>query len=412
MSKSKKFLVLAVIIILTGFFMFTKSKEFSNGITDDELYGIQNMEFKDPREAADIFFQREYDSIIESSDDEINILEKGITNFEKVYSYSGYLDGELDVYKLEYKIEAEDPDMFNVIEYDQNNSITQAKMSLGSPLMIFENTGKTNRFMGLIYPGEIGNESISGIEIELIKFLEEKGLKDRETFEGNHNLVEYKLRQGGSHKILLSQPIKQGKDGIWAIDRWMDNHGNIYYSYIESDLDLKTYYSQLQEKVDSGGDENLLDYEYVALEFIQNPIGIEFTTDIRLDEFYALPINKYYGYIMEIKKYEWSEDNFIDMDKVEFLNMVDDEERLKELGIDTNILPNGYHINNPSSYPESFIVEKDKGTKFYIIDDLGVNLKEVEEEEFVQYTKENKDRLYEVVEEGFNIIKVSEVYLP
>lgn len=405
------FLALIVILIITGFLMFTESKEVGNEIIDDGLYGIENMEFKDPREAAELFFQREYDSIMEHSDDEIKIIEGGITNFEKVNSYSGYLDGQLDVFKLEYKIKAEDPEMFNVIEYNEDNSITHAKMSLGKPLIVFENKNNLNKFMGLIYLGEIGNESTIGIEIELIKFLEEKGLKLKETFGGNHNLVEYKLREGGTYKILLSQPIKDGKEGIWAIDRWMDNHGNIYFPYIESDLNLQEYYSAIQERVDQDEDKNLLDYEYVALDFIQNYAGINFDIDIKLDEFYTLPINKYYGYVMDIKKYEWGENNFIDFDKVEFLTE-EDEERLKELEIDPNILPNGYHINNPSSYPDSFIIEKDKNTKFYIIDDSGVSLKEVKEPEFIEYAKENKDRLYEIVEEGFDLIKVSEVYLP
>lgn len=404
-------IILIIIVIIIGFFMFTKSKQHQE-MTNDSLYEIENREFKDPREAADLLFKKEYETVLNHSDDGIKILEKGITHFEKIYSYTGYLNGDIDIYKWEYKIKAEDPEMFNVIEYQEDNSITEEKMSLGKPLLIFKNNGNTHKFMGIIYLGERGgNETKIGVEIELIDFLENKGLKAKETFTGNHHVAEYKLREGGSYKILLSQPAKEGEDGIWCVDRWMDNHGMMYYEYIESELDLKTYYNQIQGKADAGKDKSRLDYKDVALNFIKNnakDYDFDYSLNVTLEDFYTLPVNQYYGYIMETKKYEWSENNFIDFDKVEFLTL-EDKERLHDLEIDENRLADGYYINNPTSYPDSFIIEKDKDTKFYVLDDSGKNNKEIGEKDFIEYVKNNKNNLYKIVEIGFDVIEIREI---
>ncbi|NLP45665.1 MAG: hypothetical protein GX347_01300, partial [Epulopiscium sp.] len=123
-------IILITIVIIIGFFMFTKSRQHQE-MTNDSLYEIENREFKDPRKAADLLFKKEYEAVLNHSDDGIKILEKGITHFEKIYSYTGYLNGDIDIYKWEYKIKAEDPEMFNVIEYQEDNSITEEKMSLG-----------------------------------------------------------------------------------------------------------------------------------------------------------------------------------------------------------------------------------------------------------------------------------------
>ena len=83
--------------------------------------------------------------------------------------------------------------------------------------------------------------------------------------------------------------------------------------------------------------------------------------------------------------------------------------RLHDLAIDENRLADGYYINNPTSYPDSFIIEKDKDTKFYVLDDSGKNNKEIGEKDFIEYVKNNKNNLYKIVEIGFDVIEIREI---
>ncbi len=115
---------------------------------------------------------------------------------------------------------------------------------------------------------------------------------------------------------------------------------------------------------------------------------------------------------MELVKYDWSEDYTVHFDKAEFLHNVDpgDLERLKELGVDPNKLDNGFYIHNPTSYPDSFKIDKD--TEFYIIDHSTAKAIKVSEDEFIEHYNKNKDALYMLEDESFKLIKVMEIYLP
>ena len=49
-------IILITIVIIIGFFMFTKSRQHQE-MTNDSLYEIENREFKDPRKAAELLFK-------------------------------------------------------------------------------------------------------------------------------------------------------------------------------------------------------------------------------------------------------------------------------------------------------------------------------------------------------------------
>ncbi len=64
----------------------------------------------------------------------------------------------------------------------------------------------------------------------------------------------------------------------------MDENGNMYYNMFPSDLSLKEYYAEIQEQVDNGENQDLLDGgEKVALNFIEEHLGPSFAKAYRFE---------------------------------------------------------------------------------------------------------------------------------
>ncbi len=416
--------VLIVIIVVSVFFIFTRPKDkgedIINNVEDDE-YGLYNRTFKDPRDVAEIIFSKELEKVKEYTHENVKIEEAKITKFKRLYSYEGYLGNPIEVFTFEYIIKGKELLDYPFVDISNDGVLTEENLvGVGKPLLAFSIADGRYEFLGFIFYGEFYSDTKAEIEIGLNELLENRGLKGPEIFPGNHIIAEYKLREGGTYKILLSQPAKTGVKGIWCVDRWMDENGNMYYNIIQSDLSLKEYYAQIQEQVDNGKNQDLLDGEKVALNFIKEyldhnfakPYMFEFYENASIEDFLIKPTNQYFGYIMELVKYDWSEDYTVHFDKAEFLHNVDpgDLERLKELGVDPNKLDNGFYIHNPTSYPDSFKIDKD--TEFYIIDHSTAKAIKVSEDEFIEHYNKNKDALYMLEDESFKLIKVMEIYLP
>ncbi|TEB08598.1 Regulatory protein BlaR1 [Pelotomaculum schinkii] len=70
--------------------------------------------------------------------------------------------------------------------------------------------------------------------------------------------------------LILSQPVKQGDTGIWCVERWKDQNGNIYtYFPDENGTPSTKYYAERQAECDSGSDMSWLDPKQVALAFVK-----------------------------------------------------------------------------------------------------------------------------------------------
>lgn len=70
--------------------------------------------------------------------------------------------------------------------------------------------------------------------------------------------------------LILSQPATPGDTGIWCVERWKDQNGNIYpYFPDENGTPSAKYYAKLQAECDSGGDKSWLDPKQVALAFVR-----------------------------------------------------------------------------------------------------------------------------------------------
>jgi len=70
--------------------------------------------------------------------------------------------------------------------------------------------------------------------------------------------------------LILSQPVKQGDTGIWCVERWKDQNGNIYTYFPDDNGTPSTkYYAERQAECDSGSDMSWLDPKQVALAFVK-----------------------------------------------------------------------------------------------------------------------------------------------
>ena len=93
------------------------------------------------------------------------------------------------------------------------------------------------------------------------------------TYPGEHVAVTYwpYFAYNGSKNVVwtfyMSRPVKQGDTGIWCVDRWMDNSGNIYYALPNTGLTAMAYYTQIQDACDAGSGTEWLDPVQAALKF-------------------------------------------------------------------------------------------------------------------------------------------------
>ncbi|MEA4848640.1 MAG: M56 family metallopeptidase [Clostridiaceae bacterium] len=70
--------------------------------------------------------------------------------------------------------------------------------------------------------------------------------------------------------LILSQPATQGDTGIWCVERWKDQYGNIYpYFPDEKGTPSKEYYAALQTECDAGKDTSWLEPKQAALAFVK-----------------------------------------------------------------------------------------------------------------------------------------------
>ncbi len=80
-----------------------------------------------------------------------------------------------------------------------------------------------------------------------------------------YGLSGYEEQADTVYTLVLSQPVTQGENGIWCVDRWYDDAGNKHLVIPESDQTMDEYYASLQAACDEGHRPGLLDPMQVAL---------------------------------------------------------------------------------------------------------------------------------------------------
>lgn len=99
------------------------------------------------------------------------------------------------------------------------------------------------------------------------------------TWEGGHAYLHFRFY--GEYDVeyrcvlVLSQPVRQGEDGIWCVERWMHEGGNPMLYFPDSGLPAEEYYARLQAECDSGEHPELLTPAGAAAAFILDYFGIE-----------------------------------------------------------------------------------------------------------------------------------------
>lgn len=99
------------------------------------------------------------------------------------------------------------------------------------------------------------------------------------TYVGEHVYLRYYpyLDHGGDWSIydmlVLSQPASQGRGGVWAVERWLDQYGGVYLYFPDTGVPAAEYYANLQSACDTGERPELLTPLGAARAFVRDYFG-------------------------------------------------------------------------------------------------------------------------------------------
>ena len=365
----------------------------------------------------DIKFYESYSKIVESK----------ITKIEKLSTFDTLFPTPVELWSIEYRMKPEDinkiTDKLDIGTVD--GWITETGYR-GRPLMILTHEdGRLNKIK-TVYSNELdlfqyNMNKLLRQEIAIRTVLENDGLLPKETYSGQHVVINFTFSNGEACKMLLSQPVIQGNKGIWAVERLMDGSGMIYHEYPNTDMKTKDYYKSLQKQYDNGdklylGDVAELGYKYILENLNLNDTTIRKSDLIvknpaSIEDFIQTPISQYIAYVVEIS----SDMKQIDIDYVEWLTQKN-MERLKELSIDSISLPNGFYIHNPNVNTYSFTLSDE--TEYYVLNWNELNgefdsPKSVTKEELIDYIDSLAYKpLFNIFTKDGYVIKIEERYVP
>lgn len=270
---------------------------------------------------------------------------------------------------------------------------------------------------GSIYPYELTmpQEEMGTIVRAL---LEEKGYLTPETYPGNHIIVDVSLHQQKGYsdqRLLLSQPVKQGDGGIWCVERWSDELGNLYYNYVSS-AEEDAYYAEQQAQCDEGHKVGLLNPEDVAMTFLRDEMGLwSVTTDdivVRegtLEDFYGDMSSKRFGYITKLDEKE----GILHLNEAQWYTE-ENRERLAQVHLDPDMeMPNGYYIR---TWENNTAMDLGKRPEILVVEftENGVEQKELKSwKELQKHLEEEGGYLpFWITSENGVVTKVEEQYVP
>lgn len=107
------------------------------------------------------------------------------------------------------------------------------------------------------------------------------------TYDGEHVFIKYYpyyAVDGSKDEVwtlCLSQPVTPGDGGIWCVERWRDQYGNVYPYFPDEDgVPSREYYADLQAEIDTKRQDpqfdpktSLLNPEHAASEFVKKAFG-------------------------------------------------------------------------------------------------------------------------------------------
>lgn len=257
------------------------------------LWGNPNKQSFTVEELSENFIKQRIDELQFAIDD------RDISRLEQLVQFDDLLEGTLvQIWALEYRLKPADINQVNLIDYSEDEGWIIESDDLGRHLLVILQAKNGPQLLGqldLLQP----TNSLPALESNTRQLLERQELLPPETYPGPHAVVQFPLSDGDTYQMLLSQPARQGADGIWCVERWLQGNGNLYYVYPETEVSAREYYADLQAQCDEGHQPWLLEPLEVAAEYIrqdlaQNSVGLEQLTlleNASLDDFYNLPNN-------------------------------------------------------------------------------------------------------------------------
>ena len=262
--------------------------------------------------------------------------------------------------------------------------------------------------------------SISNLEINTRKALEEMGYISGPTFYGEHVLAKFEISTGETCQMLISKPIVKGDSGIWCVERLADGNGNIYYEAPDEDMTINEYYTEIQKQCDEGHRVGLLDYKDVAYTFItdlgQEIKNVEFIENASFEDFQNMPESLFFG---RITKAEKNENNVLRIyfNKSSYYSAEENSEELKNMGIDPDYLPNGYYIDDWDKWGTFFAVNEN-AVYSVLGEDQNGNIVSIEDnnwQDFENYCKNGfpwESNYFWITVKAGKITNITQQYIP
>ena len=359
-----------IVIIVAGVGLLSNPKEKEVIVQD-----ISNK--KAVEELAWAYIDNEIEIYENAEWGNFKFIDKEIIKLERLSSFDNILSTPIELWILDYRLKPESLDGvvlaggLDIVDgWLVDNGIT------GKPhlALIYENGNLVN--LGNANAIEFDLDTLAKQEIAIRIMLENKGLLPNETYKGNHVVIKFPLSTGETSKLLLSQPVLQGNNGIWVAERWIDGNGNMYHVTPKpenaTDMRIDDYYKKLQDNISEN--KILLDPIEVGYDYIVNIIGqrsVKKEDLVIIDpatiEDFIDPLEKTAKEIEEkVNKLEKQfgkqgllvgyivfDGNTLYLDEVEVIK-TEDKDRIEELELKDSDMPNGYYIHNPSNEKSSF----------------------------------------------------------
>lgn len=231
------------------------------------LWGNPHKQTATVEELSNNFIEQRIDEL------QFAIADREVTRLEQLAELDDLLtDGPVQIWTLEYRLKPADMNQVNLIDYLQKDGWILESHNLGRHLLVILQTENSPQLLGqldLLEP----TDSLPALESNARQLLERQGLLPPETYPGPHAVVRFPLSDGEVCLLLLSQPARQGADGIWCVERWLQENGNLYYAYPEAEVSAREYYAALQAQCDEGHQPWRLEPWDVAAQYIRQDIG-------------------------------------------------------------------------------------------------------------------------------------------
>lgn len=230
----------------------------------------------------------------------ITLVDQRIHTFEQVAAFDHLTDYTIELWRLDFAVQVtHEPFVrWGVFEPDQDGWISTAtSFNDGNVLLMFNESDGVLHYLGYLPSSWVthAGETVEDFEDILREFLISQGELPRVDYPGNHYFVYIWNGEvgvwGHTMRLLLSQPIRQGEGGIWAVDSIYHLH-DVETTPVRGHLGLSragalAYFAQEQALHDSGQETRLLTPEGAAAYFMRSSPGSNI--EVLIMEVYPVP---------------------------------------------------------------------------------------------------------------------------